>query len=353
MSSLQPPAPSIFTPDQIQLIKNTLLKGGTDDQLALFLHHCTKTGLDPLSRQIYAMLREDRKTGQMLMTIQVSIDGFRLVAERTGKYRGQVGPEWCGPDGVWQTVWTKTNQPPHAARVGVIKSGFDQPLYAVCHWAEYVQTHFDRQQNRQVPSATWAKMPTLMLAKVAEALAMRRAFPQELSGLYTPDEMARVEKEAQLADEKEQEQQKIKFLMSELKQLVSKYGWTMQKIADITGVEALARPGEKLPVAQWEKVLAGLKNYAQAVETYVKPKQETTQEETSPINSEPKEDPIKAECKAMMVQIGQWVVDGTFTWEDITRITGVESLSDEMKKGNLDVMRVAVDRLQEALKLGI
>jgi len=166
---------SFWTDTQISALKTLGLSNASKGDLTFFFHQAQRTGLDPFARQIYMIERGGR------FTIQTSIDGFRIIAQRSGKYRGQAGPYFCGEDGKWADVWLK-NTPPLAAKVGVYADGWSEPLWAVAKWDSYAQQ-----------SPIWRKMPDLMLAKCAESLALRKAFPNDLSGIYTEDEMSQAE----------------------------------------------------------------------------------------------------------------------------------------------------------------
>ena len=110
------------------------------------------------------------------MTIQAGIDGLRSIAERTGQLDGSV-TEWCGPDGAWVDVWLYS-KPPAAAKTILHRKGASHPFVGVARFADY-----------NAGQGLWPKMPAAMIAKCSEALALRKAFPADLSGVYSTDEM--------------------------------------------------------------------------------------------------------------------------------------------------------------------
>jgi phage recombination protein Bet len=144
-----------------------------------FAQTVQRTQLDPIARQIYCIERGGR------YTIQVSIDGARLVAQRSGQYEGQTATEWTSDGVTWLDVWL-SKEPPQASRVGVWRAGFREPVYAVATWDGFAP----KSKSTGDVTGLWATgLGSHMLAKCAEMLALRKAFPMELSGLYVPEEM--------------------------------------------------------------------------------------------------------------------------------------------------------------------
>jgi len=141
-----------------------------------FAQTVQRTQLDPIARQIYCIERGGK------YSIQVGIDGARLVAQRSGEYAGQRPIEWTADGERWVDVWL-SKEPPAAARAGVMRQGFVEPLYAVATWASYAP-YFKGNLSQM-----WQQHGSLMLGKCAEMLALRKAFPMELSGLYVAEEM--------------------------------------------------------------------------------------------------------------------------------------------------------------------
>lgn len=159
--------------DDLEVLRATVFKGATDAQLALYARTCRSRGLDPFSKEIYAWAGRDGA-----VEIVVGIDGLRNLAESTGEYRGQVGPLYCGEDGLWTEVWLR-KEPPLAAKVTVLRQG-REPMTDIALLAEF---------KRNTPN--WNGMPTRMLAKTAEANAIRRQFPRQTTGLYIREELER------------------------------------------------------------------------------------------------------------------------------------------------------------------
>jgi phage recombination protein Bet len=168
---------------QLATWTNTYMKGATPDELTLFANVCKRTGLSPEMKQIYPVPRWDSKLGKNVFSFQTSIDGFRLIAERTGRY---------APGRQADYIYNDKNEV-ISATAYVKKCTLDGTWHEVAVTAfydEYVQKTKDGH-----PTQFWDRMPHVMLAKCAESLALRKAFPAELSGLYTQEEMAQAYKE--------------------------------------------------------------------------------------------------------------------------------------------------------------
>lgn len=157
---------------KLEAFRSAYASNLTNAELAIFGDACRRLGLDPAAKQIYVF-----KDRQGKVTTMVAIDGYRSVAENTHQYDGQVGPFWCGPDGVWKDVWL-SDTAPVAAKVGIRRRDFSEIMWGVARFKAFVRD-----------SETWRKMPEVMLAIRAEMQALRKTFPNQLGGTYTPGEI--------------------------------------------------------------------------------------------------------------------------------------------------------------------
>ena len=167
---------------QIDLIKTTVAKNATDDELKLFITVCRNTKLDPFVRQVHFVKRWDSKAGREVGVIQVGIDGFRSIAEMSENYAGSDDAVY--KDEHEEVLAKETIEVPGSATVSVYKlmsNGERYPFTATARWKEYYPG--------DNIGYMWRKMPFNQLGKCAEALALRKAFPKLLSGLYAPEEM--------------------------------------------------------------------------------------------------------------------------------------------------------------------
>lgn len=195
-----------WTNEEAAMVKGALASSELSQrEMELFGAICNKTGLDPFKKQIYAL---KLKGPNGPMTAFIAIGGWRAIADSTGQYEGQAGPQWCGADGVWKDVWLDEG-PPAAARVGIWRTGFREPLWHVAKWSEFERTKARTGAKGDTP---WDEKPTHMLAIRAEGHALQRAFQRAFDDAFDvakqagvrvevadDGEMPTIEKPAQIA----------------------------------------------------------------------------------------------------------------------------------------------------------
>ena len=187
--SLLPTSPRPqFTKEQVEIAKKQLIivasnkkddhkAQPTDDEAVVALAFCYRIGLDPFTHQIYCMKRYSQEKNEYKLSFEIGIDGFRLMALRNPKYDGQSAPQWCGPDGKWKDLWVEKDAPA-AARVLIYLKGITHPFVGIATMQESAKS-----------TIFWRERPAGQLIKCAEVNGLRRAFPQDFSGLYIPEEM--------------------------------------------------------------------------------------------------------------------------------------------------------------------
>jgi len=238
MTSLQHYEESDDFARQLATWTNTYMKGATPDELTLFANVCKRTGLSPEMKQIYPVPRWDSKLGKNVFSFQTSIDGFRLIAERTGRYAPGKQADYAYNDKnevISATAYVKK----------CTQDGTWHEVAVTAFYEEYVQLTKDGK-----PTQFWDRMPHVMLAKCAESLALRKAFPAELSGLYTQEEMAQAHVEEKPKSEVISQDQ-----CDEISRLLEPLDIDyIEKLLDWAQVKGFSQ----LPVAKYEAVLKSI-----------------------------------------------------------------------------------------------
>jgi phage recombination protein Bet len=174
-----------WTPTQLAAFKQLGMEGAPDDDLAVFLYRCQVTRLDPFAKQI--RLRKDRQQvngkWEDRWSIETEIEGYRVIAQRAARDAGVTlhygKPVWYDTNEGEHKIWLAA-EPPAGASFIVYKDG--RPFEGTVSFTEFA----NMKEGRLL--ANWATMPAHMIAKCAEALALRMAFPQDLQGIHTTDE---------------------------------------------------------------------------------------------------------------------------------------------------------------------
>jgi phage recombination protein Bet len=225
--ALQPQRPRDYTAEQLSLVKRTVAADCTNDEFSLFVEVCRRVGLDPFRRHIYAVVYSKDKPDKRRMSIITGIDGFRAVAARNRDYR---------PDEEEAAItYSDSLKDPAVNPLGIEKAvvkafklspdGLWHPVVGVAYWDEFApigdewgkdDTGKWGKTGKQFLGGQWPRMGRVMIAKCAEAQALRRGWPEDLSGVYVQEEMARAEVESTAAEQVEQYQkeQRLKMLNS-------------------------------------------------------------------------------------------------------------------------------------------
>ena len=169
----------------VATLRGQFAPNANDLELRHFVLVCGHLDLDPYAGHIYLIGRRDRQAGKVIHRPQISVSGRRAITSRTGRLAGIDGPFWCGPRrlddaGVklpleWSDVWDDDDAYPYAARVLVWVAGWKTPANGTVKWSEFAQ-YADAEQTKL--AKFWTRSPSHMLGKVAEALALRRGFPE-------------------------------------------------------------------------------------------------------------------------------------------------------------------------------
>jgi phage recombination protein Bet len=179
----------------ILLKSSSIPKGTPISEFQLFIKKCEDYGLNPLRNEIFLLDKFIQGSGRRFFTC-IGINGLRKKAHDTGEYKGSPTPLF---DGLELSVFPKDKKTPRSCKTTVIRNEcfYEYEVF----FSEYVPMPITQ---------IWEEKPFVMIAKVSEAMALRKAFP-ELSGLYIEEELDKLHsKEAMLLNTRDKINKSIK-----------------------------------------------------------------------------------------------------------------------------------------------
>lgn len=202
IQTVQPMRPREYTGTQLGLVRRTVAQDTTDDEFSMFIEVCKRVGLDPFRKQIYCLVYNKNKPDKRKCVFITGIDGFRACAARNGDYRPDPDPPRFEYDEALKDADTNPLGIV-SATVAPMKqdaSGEWYPVASTVYWEEFaplVELWEPDESGRRQPTgrfsldrtSNWRKMGRVMIAKCAEAQALRKGWPEDLSGVHSPEEM--------------------------------------------------------------------------------------------------------------------------------------------------------------------
>lgn len=164
--------------DLLETIRKTVAQNATDAEFAMFVEFCKGTGLNPFKKEVWFIKTQGytNKYGKWVegkVQMMTGINGFYAIANSHQQY-----------DGMEETQIEKDDKGNILRAIAKVwRKDRRFPSVGVAEWKEYFPGKTDK------GNSIWETKPSVMIAKVAESIALRKAFPNELNGLYTAEEM--------------------------------------------------------------------------------------------------------------------------------------------------------------------
>lgn len=212
---------TVLTDRQLATLKNTIAKPLNTPEFNLYVEYCARIGLDPIRKQVIPIVFNAGDAERRQMTIVVTIDGLRTIAERVQNYR----PDEDEP----RYTYKEELKDPHTNPLGIERcvvvvwkqdnKGVWNKVNGTAYWDEFVPLKDDAEggytwedtgetwpdsgkpKKKKIPrgdvvtaidsKTLWPKMPRIMIAKCAEAQALRKGWPDQFSGVHVDAEFDR------------------------------------------------------------------------------------------------------------------------------------------------------------------